>query len=183
MHTFLKTLYEDHQQLEKLLKVFDREVDIFEQAGEPDYTILETGLEYCLEYMEVVHHRKEEQMLQQLREQDAKAASQANALRDQHHQLEHLTREVSALFAAVHDDAFGTRDALVKPARRWSQAYRDHLQWEEELLFNLAQKALRKSDWDKAQKNWQDAANPLHDKARDHHFSQLAEAIASVVDS
>ncbi len=180
MHTFLKELYVDHQNIGKLLNVFAREVEVFAEAGDPDYDVLEIGLEYCSEYMDAVHHRKEEEMLAQLRECNPEAAEEAAALSKQHHDLEHLTNAVRAAFTAVRDDAFAMRDSLVIPARKWVHAYQQHLRWEEEVLFKVAQKELTQSHWDDAQERWHDTANPLHDKAKDNRFAQLAEAIHSI---
>ncbi len=180
MHRFLQSLYTDHQNILKLLVLFEREIKEFENAGNPDYTILETGTEYCAEYMDEVHHRKEEQMLDQLRKKDPEAAAKVSELTQQHHELEHLTHQLVAAITAVHDDAFVKREDLVLAAQRWVQAYQDHLRWEEKYLFNVARAELSDADWDAAQAQWEHVVNPLHENAKDERFRQLAAAVAQV---
>lgn len=180
MHEFLTALYDDHRLITQLLNVFERELNEFEQARHSDYEVLESGLEYCSEYLDAVHHRKEEQMLQQLQKLDPGVASRAVDLTPQHQQLEQLTHRVATAFAQVRDDAYAVREHLVIPAREWLMAYRDHIAWEEKELFEPAAAVLAESDWDKAAKNWEDAVNPLHNPAREHRFFELSEAIRTV---
>ncbi len=181
MHQFLAQLLEDHRRIRGLLAAFEQQLLAFERAGVPDFDVLEFGINYCVEYLDAVHHRKEEQLLDRLRVVDPAAAVPMANLSRQHHDIEILTREVADAFGLARDGPLQSREELVTAGRNLLDHYRHHLSWEEAILFPTLRRALSHTDCDRLAANWQAAAvDPLDPAAQQARPAALLAAMEAL---
>lgn len=154
MHEQIQTLIDDHGRIRRLLNAFEDQLVQFAEAGQPDYDMLEFGVDACAEYLDALHHRKEELLLVRLYERMPESAEQMDGLTRQHRGLEKAAHDVAAAFSAVRDGTMQARAPLVAAGRLFLHGYRHHLKWEEARFFPTALEALSESDWRDLAAEW-----------------------------
>jgi len=174
----LNRLNTEHGRIRAMLAQFESQLDLFEQAEQPDYEILAGSVAYCREYLDCYHHAREDALLAHLRERDRPAAERCAELEAQHAGLADVTRELVAIFEAVREGATVERERLVGRARKLAEAYHLHLAWEEAHFFPVVEKALRPEDWAAIDARFAAADDPLATNPVDERYRPLFGAIA-----
>jgi hemerythrin-like domain-containing protein len=158
MGTTLQRLREEHADMVRLLGAFEHQLAVFEEAGTPDYDIIDGVVEYCLTYLDLHIHPKEELILSALLVRDPRWAAEVDDLREQHRELAALVRRLAAAVRYVHLDAELPRERFSALARGLLRLYRRHMEAEEHLLFTDAVRTLTPEDW--AAIDWQTSREP-----------------------
>ena len=57
MPELIEILREDHRNIETLLLVLERELNIFDRAEQPDYEVVQAIIDYFRDYPDRCHHR------------------------------------------------------------------------------------------------------------------------------
>lgn len=143
----LQSLYEDQADMTRLLGAFEHQLAIFEQAGSPDYDLIDGVVDYCLTYLDLYCHPKEELILSTLLLHDPDRTAAVDELREQHRELGALTRRLAAAVRHLRLDATLSREAFSGLAREVLVLYRRHMDAEAHLLFDAAPRTLTPEDW------------------------------------
>ena len=154
MHEPIQTLIDDHHRIRALLGAFEGQLRQFAEAGEPDYDILAFGVDACAEYLEALHHRKEERLLARLRQRAPAVVAQLDSLTQQHGELGELAHRIADEFAAVRNGTLQARAPMVEAGWRFLDSYRRHLTWEEASFFPAATRVLTAGDWRQLAAEW-----------------------------
>ena len=64
----IERLSQEHRNIEKLLAVLERELEVFDRGDRPDYEVIRAVISYFEVYPEVYHHPQEDQVLAKLRD-------------------------------------------------------------------------------------------------------------------
>ncbi|MGA2998632.1 hemerythrin domain-containing protein [Bradyrhizobium sp.] len=100
----IERLTEEHRNIEKLLVIFERELDVFDRGERPDYEVFRAIIGYFEVYTEVYHHPQEELVFAKLRERDPGAAAKIGNLADEHRKgVEGLRRVAHAIKNVLAD--------------------------------------------------------------------------------
>jgi len=81
----IERLSQEHRNIEKLLAILERELDVFDRGDRPDYEVIRAVISYFEVYPEVYHHPQEDQVFAKLRERDPVAAAKVGDLAHEHH--------------------------------------------------------------------------------------------------
>lgn len=60
MIEIIEVLREEHRNIEKLLRVLERELSVFDRGDHPDYVVIEAVVDYFKDYPDRCHHPKED---------------------------------------------------------------------------------------------------------------------------
>ncbi len=161
MSATLESLIQDHRNMGRLLDAFERQLRIFHEAGEPDYELMQSALEYFLDYPDKIHHPKEDLVWARLVERDSAAVAGMGDLAVLHEELSALTHSIAYALKLVLQESTASRDWVGTSARNFLNAYRKHMEVEEALFFPLAAKALSAADWRKIDGQIKSADDPL----------------------
>ena len=127
MPKIINLLLEEHQNIEKLLLVVERELEIFDSGGRPDYEILRAVIHYFQDYPESCHHPKEEMIFRKLKARDAAAAKRFGNVEAEHaletRRLQSFARAVESVLA---DQEF-LRESFDLAVREFIALQREHL--------------------------------------------------------
>ncbi len=177
MPQIIDILFEEHQNIEKLLLVLERELDVFDHGGRPDYEILQTIIQYFQDYPESCHHPKEETIFEKLKARDPAAAKRFGDVEAEHavetRRLNSFARVVEYILA---DQEF-LRENFRLAVHEFIEHQREHLEKEERLLFPAALKALRPEDWAEIDTRLDDRKDPLFDSVVEEKFHDLQKTI------
>ncbi len=143
----IDALYQDHANLAKLLDALERQLAVFDQGETPDYDIVQGVVDYCLNYPDLYHHPKEDLVLERLQAVDPVAAAGIGDLAAEHQDLANLTRRFADAVHAILQDIEVPRGPFDEAARRFLDAYREHMEKEEQAFLPAARRSLREADF------------------------------------
>jgi hemerythrin-like domain-containing protein len=177
MPKIIGLLLEEHQNIGKLLLVLERELDVFDHGGRPDYEILQTIIQYFQDFPESCHHPKEEAIFTKLKARDPAAAKRVGDVEAEHavetRRLGSFARAVEYILA---DQEF-LRENFHMAVQDFIEHQREHLEKEERLLFPAALRALRPEDWAEINTRLDDRKDPLFDNVVEEKFHDLQKTI------
>jgi len=177
MPKIINLLLEEHQNIEKLLRVVEHELEIFDSSGRPDYEILQTIIQYFGDYPESCHHPKEEMIFQKLKMRDSAAAMRFGDVEAEHEvETRHLQSFARAVDSVLADQEF-LRESFHLAVHDFVTYQREHLRKEELLLFPAAAKALLPEDWAEIDARLDDRKDPLFDGVVEEKFHNLQNTI------
>ncbi|MEQ8228527.1 MAG: hemerythrin domain-containing protein [Rhodospirillales bacterium] len=147
MSEIIAQLRDDHRNLARLLDLMAREIRRFETGERPDYELIESILEYVINFPDIFHHPLEDAVLARLKERDPETIEEIGDLHIEHEKLGRLTRRFAAAVRNVMQDETLPRDWFVGVASDYLSFQRNHMQMEEVVFFPAAFKTLTDSDW------------------------------------
>ena len=179
MSEVIRVLRQDHTNLAKLLDLLEGQVAIFNEAGVPDYDIVNGVLTYCLTYPDQCHHPKEDLVLIKLQARDAQAAEEVGDLEAEHERLAAQTRRIAALVSQILLEAEVPREQFGEAAQDFLRSYRQHMKQEEEVFFPAALGALKSEDWAEILTQLADISDPMFGVRPEKRFQTLRDNILS----
>jgi Hemerythrin HHE cation binding domain len=84
MTELIEILREDHRNIETLLLVLERELNIFDRAEQPDYEVVQAIIDYFRDYPDRCHHPKEDAVFTKLKTRDPAATASVGDLEAEH---------------------------------------------------------------------------------------------------
>jgi hemerythrin-like domain-containing protein len=100
----IERLSRDHRNTEMLLAVLERELEVFDRGGRPDYEVIRGIISYFEVYPEVYHHPQEDLVFAKLKLRDPAAAAKVGDLAgEQQKGVERLRRVAQAVDGVLAD--------------------------------------------------------------------------------
>ena len=177
MSKVVRALRREHEDIARLLDALERQLDIFDQGGTPDYDIVQGVIDYCLAYPDLTHHPKEDLVLERLRQRDPQAAAAIGELQPEHEALAELTRRFAGAVDSVLKEAEVSREAVHGLAREFLDFYRRHIAMEEGQFFPAALEALSEQDWQEIEAQLGEREDPLFGGQPEGRFARLRRDI------
>ena len=143
----LDELTADHRRLRKLLTLFERELDDYEDSGDASLQLMLDIAHYYSDYFNRFHHPLEDCLLERLSQAHSQADFGAGHAMAEHGQLIDVTHDLlMALDEALHG-AILPRAELVDAGRRFVDINLHHMNQEELGPFVQASIQLKDADW------------------------------------
>ncbi len=169
MSQVIATLRRDHVNLSRLLNVLEHQLTVFDEAGAPDYDVMEGLVEYFSDYPGLHHHPLENAVFRRLRERDPAAAEAVGDQEAEHQILASLTEKFREAVRNVLLEAEIPRENFDHIVHELLTFYRHHIKQEEVVFFPAAEQALKPEDWVEIEKATPGREDPLFgDKTADH---------------
>ncbi len=177
MARLIEILLEEHRNIEKLLRVLEQELEVFDRAGSPDYEILQTTIEYFRDYPERYHHPKEDIIFEKLRLRNPTVVATVSDVESEHeYETKHLHRFAEAVDAVLAGEEYPRRN-LHDALRNFIDHQRQHMHREEKLLFPAAVRVLRARDWEEIDARLNSQNDPLFNESGKLKFDVLRQTI------
>jgi hemerythrin-like domain-containing protein len=177
MPKIIDILLEEHQNIERLLRVLEHELEVFDASERPDYEILQTIIQYFQGYPESCHHPKEEMIITKLQARDPAATTSFGDVEAEHEVEARRLRSFARAVASVLADQEFLRESFHLAVHDFIAHQRRHLEKEERLLFPAAVKALRREDWAEIDAMLDSRTDPLFNSEVEEKFRNLQETI------
>lgn len=177
MAVVIDALREEHRNIARLLAILEHQIEIFAQAGKPDYDILHGIADYFLEYPDLCHHPKENVVYRRLREQFPHDAAALNDLEREHRDVSERARRFHEMVTALLGESDIARETIVDTGRIFISAERDHLAMEENTFFPLAESRLTPEDWSHIDDDLDEVRDPLFGDRVEAEFRDLSEKL------
>ena len=169
----IERLSQEHRNIEKLLAVLERELEVFDRGDRPDYEVIHAVISYFEVYTEVYHHPQEDMVFAKLRTRDPVAAAKVGNLALEHRKGAERLRRVAQTVDNVLADAEILRQNVDTIVRDFIAHERHHMIMENRDLFPAALKALKPQDWTEIASGVTSHKDPLFSDATEERFDAL----------
>jgi len=173
----IERLSQEHRNIEKLLAVIERELEVFDRGDRPDYEVIRAVISYFAVYPEFYHHPQEELVFAKLRERDPDAAAKVGDLTREHQKGAERLRRVARAVENVLADVEVLRETVDTIVRDFIAHERHHMMMEDHHFFPAALKALRPQDWTEIASAVTVRKDPLFSDVTEERFDALREHI------
>lgn len=177
MRNVIGELRSEHETMARLLRILEQQIEIFEAAGQPDYSLAQDVILYFLDFPDQCHHPKEDLVAKKLLEQAPDRAERLARLAELHEELAALSRNVASLMRRVLEEAELPRDQVIRAVREFTSAQRHHMEMEEEHFFPLAEAMLSEADLNELEAEIFARTDPLFGAQTEEHFAMLRDEI------
>lgn len=178
MTDILSLLRDEHGNMTKLLAVLRHQIEAFKAGKTPDYQLLQSILEYSLEYSNLYHHPKEDLVFARLRERIPAMINTVNDLEEEHRKLAARTRQFAEAINNICAGAEVPRERIMQMAEDFLNASENHMKMEDETIFPIAEKYLKEEDWVAIAEEAADREDPLFGPQVESMYRPLHEEIA-----
>ena len=173
----IERLSQEHRNIEKLLAILERELEVFDRGDRPDYEVIRAVISYFEVYPEVYHHPQEDLVFAKLRTRDPVAAAKVGDLAREHQKGAERLRSVAHAVENVLADAEVLRQNVDTIVRDFIAHERHHMMMEDRDFFPAALKALKPQDWTEIASALTSHEDPLFSEAAEETFDALRARI------
>lgn len=169
----IERLSQEHRNIAKLLEILERELEIFDRGGRPDYEVIRAVISYFEVYPEVYHHPQEDLVFAKLRTRDPAAAAKVGDLAGEHQKGAERLRRVAHAVDNVLGDREVLRQNVDSIVRDFIEHERRHMMMEDREFFPAALKALEPQDWTEIASAVTRHQDPLFSGVAEERFDAL----------
>ncbi|MBU6464241.1 MAG: hemerythrin domain-containing protein [Bradyrhizobium sp.] len=173
----IERLSREHRNVEVLLSILERELEIFDRGARPDYEVIRAIISYFEVYTEVYHHPQEDLVLAKLEIRDPAAAKQVGSLAREHKKGAERLRRVAQAIDYVLADREILRKSVDNIIREFIEHERHHIMMEDRDFFPAALKALEPQDWTEIASALTSCDDPLFNDAVEETFDEVRTRI------
>lgn len=143
----LTRLRSDHQNIKGLLHILRRQLDSIGRGDKPDYHLMYDIVHYLTYYPDRYHHPFEDLLFARLAELRPDLVSKVEESEQHHRQIARAGGRLRAMIGAIIDGLVVSRDKLSRTGSAYINGYVEHMQIEENELFDIVPGALKPADW------------------------------------
>lgn len=169
----IEHLSQEHRNIEKLLAILERELEVFDRGDRPDYEVIGAVTSYFELYPEVYHHPQEDLVFAKLKIRDPGAASKVGDLASEHQKGAELLGRVAHAIDNVLAGQELLRQDVHDIVREFVEHERRHIMMEERDFFPAALRALEPQDWAEIASAMTNPEDPLVSEAAEETFDAL----------
>jgi hemerythrin-like domain-containing protein len=173
----IERLSQEHRNVEVLLSVLERELEIFDSSGRPDYEVIRAIISYFEVYTEVYHHPQEDLILAKLEIRDPAAARKVGSLAVEHQKGSERLHRVAHAIDNVLAEGEILRESVDHIIRDFIEHERRHIMMEDRDFFPAALKALEHQDWTEIASALTSHKDPLFNDAAEETFDVVRTRI------
>ena len=177
MMEIIEVLLQEHRNIEKLLRVLERELTVFDRAGRPDYEVVLAVINYFKDYPDSCHHPKEDIIVEKFKARDPVAAATIGDLEAEHQEGARRLHRVAEAVEGVLSDQILLRQTVDDIIRNFINHERQHMAKEERVVFPAVLNALRPEDWADIALKLADRFGPPSEPDFEEQFSTLRRNI------
>jgi hemerythrin-like domain-containing protein len=174
----IERLSREHRNIENLLAILERELEVFDRGDRPDYEVIRAIISYFEVYPEVYHHPQEDLVLAKLTRRDPVAAAKVGDLAREHQIGAQRLRRVAQAVENVLADGEILRQTVDTIVRDFISHERRHMMREDLDFFPAALKALKPDDWIEIASAVTGHKDPLFSNVTEERFDSLRAHIA-----
>jgi hemerythrin-like domain-containing protein len=170
-------LRQEHRNIEKLLRVMEQELAVFDRGERPDYEVFGAILEFFKMYPDSCHHPKEDIIYEKFKACDpGRAASVADLQADHREGAVRLRRVAQAIDNVLNDQEL-LRESVDRIVRDFIDNERKHIALEDEVIFPAILDTLQPADWADIALTLADRYGPPSEADFEEQFSTLRRNI------
>ena len=177
MVEIIEILRQEHRNIEKLLRVMEQELTVFDSGERPDYEVFEAIIEFFKKYPDSCHHPKEDIIYEKFKARDPGRAASITDLQAEHREGAVRLRRVAQAIDSVLNDQELRRDSVDRIIRDFIDNERKHIALEDGVIFPAIVDTLQPGDWAEIALTLADRYGPPSQADFEEQFSTLRRNI------
>jgi hemerythrin-like domain-containing protein len=177
----IEQLQVDHRNMRQLLEVVRKELEDYRSGQTPDFDLLNSIMDYALNYPDLCHHPNENLIYERMLIRDPTVKSMVGDLLKEHAHLGDLTRKLAAALKNVLRDSEIPREWFYGIVESYLTSNDRHMAAEEETFFPQAILTLHQDDWDEIDASVTAQIDPLFGGKVANDYRDLYERIVRLV--
>ena len=169
----------EHAYFATLLRLLQREVDVFHTGEQPNYELMLDIISYLREFSDRLHHPREDVAFERLARRCPDLALVLARLRQEHRVIAHAGETLRDLLIAILGGALVKRAEVEIAAAMYLVYYGNHIAKEEEDVVGRAAGSLGAEDWEAVRAAVPQQRDPLFGEAPDERYRVLRQRIAA----
>ena len=169
----------EHAYFGKLLRLLQREVDVFHTGERPDYQLMLDIISYLREFGDHFHHPREDAAFARLKLRCPELELPLARLRQEHGVIARAGDALSELLRAIVDGTLVSRAEVETAAAMYLVYYGNHIAKEEEDVVGRAAERLSSADWEAVRAASPSQGDPLFGAAPEERYRALRHLIAT----
>ncbi len=137
----------EHRNMTRLLNLLDHQIDLFENAIQPDYELIKEIIDYFLTFPDLYHHPKEDLIYRRIKRRVPEISGDLFDLEEEHERVSERLHDFTRAVVNVMLEMEVPRESFVAVARSFIDGERKHMAEEESHFFKLARDTLTDEDW------------------------------------
>lgn len=170
--------HDEHGYFNQLLKLLQREVDVFHLGGRPNYELMYDVVSYLREYGDQAHHPREDVAFALLAQRCPDMKLELGRLSQEHRVIAHAGETLLRQIEAILGGAIVPRGQLEVAAATYLVYYGNHIAKEEEDVVTRAAMHLTDEDWQAIKEAAPALRDPLFGKKAEQRYRELRRQIA-----
>lgn len=176
----LTLISQEHSNMWRLATTIDQVAGDMEAGAPLETAFFEAALDYIDQFVDRMHHPKEDDYLfRLLRLRSVEAAEVLAALEADHRQGPGNLAQLRTQLAAAAQGQLPAA-ALVEALRRYTAGLKSHIKMEEQHVLPLARKVLQPQDWKEIDVAFRNHSDPVFSDESKAEFRELFHRIASL---
>jgi hemerythrin-like domain-containing protein len=147
MVEIIEILRQEHRNIEKLLRVMEQELSVFDRGERPDYEVFGAVIEFFKKYPDSCHHPKEDIIYEKFKARAPDRAASIPDLEIEHREGAVRLRRVAQAIDAVLNDQELLRESVDQIVRDFIDNERKHIALEDAVVFPAITSSLKPEDW------------------------------------
>ena len=168
----------EHAYFRRLLRLLQREVDVFHTGEKPNYELMLDIISYLHEFSDRVHHPREDVAFARLAQRCPELELELARLRQEHGVIARAGETLRDLLSGVLDDALVKRAEVEVAAAMYLVYYGNHLAKEDEDIVGRAAQVLDAADWEAVRAAVPAQPDPLSGQGSGERYRALRHHIA-----
>jgi hemerythrin-like domain-containing protein len=177
MTEIIEILHQEHRNIEKLLRVMEQELNVFDRGERPDYEVFGAIIEFFKMYPDSCHHPKEDVIYEKFKARDPGRAASIADLQAEHREGAVRLRRVAEAIDAVLNDRELLRENVDRIVRDFIDNERKHIALEDEVIFPAILATLHPADWAEIALTIADRYGPPSEADFEEQFNMLRRDI------
>ena len=169
----------DHAYFKTLLRLLQREVDVFHTGERPDYGLMLDIISYLREFSDRFHHPREDVAFARLAKRCPDLELVLARLRQEHAVLAQAGETLRGLLSGILDGEVVKRAEVEMAAAMYLVYYGNHIAKEEEDVVGRAAQLLSAEDWEAVRTAVPQQHDPLFGDNPDERYRVLRRRIAT----
>lgn len=168
----------EHVFFGKLLKLLQRELDVFHRGEQPNYELMQNIVTYLREYSDRYHHPREDEAFRRLASRCPDLELPLARLHQEHRVIANAGEKLLDLLNAVQEDIVLPRAGIETALATYLVYYNSHIAKEEGDILTRASMVLTSTDWEAVKAAAPVGRDPLFGDLPDERFRELRHLIA-----
>jgi hemerythrin-like domain-containing protein len=180
MHSLIAELHQDHVNLNRLLKLLERELESFRRDQPPDYYLLLDLVEYVESYPDLIHHPREDVIFRVYLENYSEGEQEVRRLMEEHRLLVEQSQQLRHVLEQALHGVVVSRMMVEESLSRYLDIQRAHLDAEEGNVFPLLESSLQCADWERIQAAMPVSSDPLFGGSVQKRYQSVFDQIITL---
>ncbi|MCC5869979.1 MAG: hemerythrin domain-containing protein [Gammaproteobacteria bacterium] len=177
MTGMLDQLHQDHINMAELLELIERELRLLDGDEPADLALVYDALHYLTHYGDLYHHPVEDRLFAHLQRSDASIAAEVDRLQNEHRALFQKGKAFADVVQEIESEVAMERSEFKRLARDYLRAQRQHLDFEEQVMFPLARERMEAGVLDELEADLGVDTDPLFGRLVRQEYERLKSAL------